>query len=493
MTAPPSGGGTTARTRGTVARALAVLAATPAVLLATAAPAAAHGVQGQAETPVPLEAFFAAAAVVVVVSFVGLSFAWSKPRWSTVGWRPAPGGLGRAVLHPVTVWTLRALVLAAFALVLVAAVFGSTLFNRNIAPVTVFVFWWIGLVPLSLLLGNVWREINPWAAVARLLRAPADTGRFPRSWGLWPAAALLVVWAWLELVYPTAAEPRLLAAVILGYSLLTIGAMFTYGVDTWLDNGETFSVYTRLLATMSPVQVREVDGQRRLGFRPPFLGATQIPAAAGLVCYVAVLIGTVSFDGLSGTGPWRDRDVAATERLITLGLPGFEAGLVVATIGLLLTVAVVVLLFEAAASAANRGSQLTEGRTGRVTQAFAHSLVPIALGYAVAHSLTLWVFQSQDLIRLASDPLGQGRDLFGTAGYRIDFNVMSPNFIWAVQLLAVVGAHVLGLVLAHERALQLTRHVRHAVRSQYPFLLLMVALTVTALWLLSEGMTTTTV
>lgn len=474
------------------ARAAAGLAATCIAVLTTAPPAAAHGVQGQAETPVPLEAFFLAAAVVIAVSFVGLSFAWSKPRWATVGWRPAPIWLSRAVLHPVTVWAARGLVLVALALILVAAAFGSTLLNRNLAPVSVMVFWWIGLVPLSLLLGNVWRAVNPWAAIARLLRAPADTGRYPRSWGLWPAAALLVVWAWLELVYPTAASPRLLAVVIVAYSVVTIGAMFAYGVDTWLDHGETFSVYTRLLATMSPVEVRELDGQPRLGFRPPFIGATQIPAASGLVAYVAVLIGSVSFDGLSGTSQWQNRDVAATERLIDLGLPGFTSGIIIATIGILLSIVVVALLFEAAAAAANRGGQLSQGRSSRVTRAFAHSLVPIALGYAVAHSLTLWVFQSQDLIRLASDPLGQGRDLFGTADYRIDFNVMSPNFIWAVQLLAVVGAHVLGLVLAHDRALQMTRQAKHAVRSQYPFLLLMVALTVTALWLLSEGMTPTT-
>jgi hypothetical protein len=471
------------------ARAGVGLTAALLTLLSTATPAFAHGVQGQAETPVPLKAFFVAAAIVIVVSFVGLAFAWSTPRWATVGWRPAPAGLSRTVLHPVTVWTLRVLVLAGLALVLVAAAFGSELLNRNIAPVTVFVFWWIGLVPLALLLGNVWREINPWAAIARLLRAPADTGRYPRTWGIWPAAALLVVWAWLELVYPTAAEPRLLAAVILMYSVVTVGAMFYYGVDTWLDQGETFSVYTRLLATMSPIEVRELDGQRRLGFRPAFIGATQIPALPGLVAYVVVLIGIVSFDGLSGTEVWKERDVAATERLIDLGLPGFEGGIVVATIGLLLTLGLVALLFEAAAAAANRSGHLSEGRVSRVTQLFAHSLVPIALGYAVAHSLTLWVFQSQDLIRLASDPLGQGRDFFGTADYRIDFTVMSPNFIWAVQLIAVVGAHVLGLVLAHDRALQLSSHAKHAVRSQYPFLVLMVILTVTALWLLSQGMT----
>ena len=125
---------------------------------------------------------------------------------------------------------------------------------------------------------------------------------------------------------------------------------------------------------------------------------------------------------------------------------------------------------------------------GRVAQTFAHSLIPIAVGYHVAHYFTQYVFQSQDLVRLASDPFGRGSDLFGTAGSRIDFNVVSPNAIWAVQLAAIVGAHVIGLVLAHDRALQLAPRARHAVRSQYPMLALIVLLTVNGLWFPSEGM-----
>jgi hypothetical protein len=114
--------------------------------------------------------------------------------------------------------------------------------------------------------------------------------------------------------------------------------------------------------------------------------------------------------------------------------------------------------------------------------------VPIAVGYSVAHYFTLFVFQSQDLIRLASDPFGTGADWFGTAAHTIDFNLVSPNAIWAVQVAAIVGAHVLALTLAHDRALQLARHSRAAVRSQYPMLALMVVLTVSGLWFLSEGM-----
>jgi hypothetical protein len=459
-------------------------------LLAVPGPAYAHGVQGQPETPVPLEVFFITAGVVVVVSFLGLALAWSKPRWASVAWKPAPEWLDRVVLSPALIWGLRVLVLAGLAFVTAAAAFGSTILNRNIAPVSIFVVWWVGLVPLTLLLGNVWREVNPWATVARLLRAPADTGRYPASWGIWPAALGMAVWAWLELVYPTAASPRLLAGLIIAYSVVTIAAMWRYGTDVWLDNAETFSVFTRMLAAISPIEVRHTEDGRQLGFRAPIVGTTQIDSVPGLVAFVSVLIGAVTFDGLSGTGFWKGRDLAATERVINLGAESFTAGIIVATVGLLVMIALAAGAFELASWIADRTAGLSgELSVGRVAGAFAHSLIPIAVGYHIAHYFTLFVFQSQDVVRLASDPFGTGANYLGTTGSRIDFNVVSPNTIWVVQLAAIVGAHVIGLMLAHDRALQLAPHSSHAVRSQYSMLVLMVILTVSGLWFLSEGMT----
>ena len=51
---------------------------------------------------------------------------------------------------------------------------------------------------------------------------------------------------------------------------------------------------------------------------------------------------------------------------------------------------------------------------------FAHTLIPIALAYLVAHYFSLFVFQEQAQFGyLLSDPLGNGTtDLFGTADCR---------------------------------------------------------------------------
>lgn len=450
------------------------------------ASAHAHGVQGRADTPVPISVFFYAAAGVVIVSFGALAIGWSKPRWSSLPWRPAPAPF-QVVLSPAVVWTARVLVLAATGFVIAAAAFGSTTLNNNIAPLTIFVVWWVGLVPLSVLFGNVWREVNPWATVARWIGArPRASSPYPPAWGLWPAALLMLGVAWCELVYPTAASPRLIAAIAIGYSAFTVAGMRRYGTDAWLDRAEVFSVYTGLMAKLSPWEVREHEGRRVLGWRAPLIGVTRVEPQPGLVAFVVALLAAVSFDGLSGTEFWAARDVAATERIIETGLDPFWAGIVTATLGLLLVYVIALVAFLIASSVA--AGFVRDDKTSGIAEAFAHSLVPIAVGYSVAHYFTLFVFQSQDLIRLASDPFGAGADWFGTTAHTIDFNLVTPNVIWAVQVAAIVGAHVLALVLAHDRALQLSGHSRTAVRSQYPMLALMVVLTVSGLWFLSEGM-----
>jgi hypothetical protein len=452
-------------------------------LFATSANA--HGVQGRADTPIPIEAFFLVAAVVLVVSFVGLSFGWSKPKLSTYTWVQAPRFMQTLVLSQATLWIFRLITLLVFTVVLFAAMFGSTTLGSNIAPLVVFVVWWIALVPIAGLFGNVWRSINPWISIAKLLNFKAETTNKLPSWvGVWPAAAILLIFAWLELVFPTPAEPRLIAFILVAYSLLTLWGMKKYGTERWLDSGEGFSVYSGLLALISPVEVRN----GKLGFRAPFVAATRMRIEPGVVGLIAVLIATVTYDGLSTSSFWKLRDIAASERLINLGLNDFQAGVLIGTFGLLGSLFVFSLLFEICSYLSGAIANWKYTNAGRVAVAFSHSLIPIAFAYFVAHYFTLFVFQSQDLLRLASDPFGFGWDLFGTSERRINFQAVSAELIWGVQTIAIVVGHVLGLGYAHDRALEIGRTHKEALKSQYPMLVLMVLLTVAGLWSLSAGM-----
>jgi hypothetical protein len=129
----------------------------------------------------------------------------------------------------------------------------------------------------------------------------------------------------------------------------------------------------------------------------------------------------------------------------------------------------------------------TGHETTELARRFVHSLVPIALAYVVAHYFSLLAYQGEAVAYLASDPLGDGSDLFGTAGQTVDYTVITATGIWYVQVAALVVGHVAGLTLAHDRALVVYDRVRDATRSQYWMLAVMVGFTSLGLWLLSAS------
>jgi hypothetical protein len=260
--------------------------------------------------------------------------------------------------------------------------------------------------------------------------------------------------------------------------------MMIYGRRAWLENGEAFHVYFGLLARISPFAVREDGGTRRVVVRPPLSGLAAGDPRPGTVAFVAVMLGSVAFDGLSRATWWQDRLFELEARYVVSSPTTADfAHLGFNLVGLLVAVAAIGVLYALAVVVARAIGQGDRALAG----AFVGSLVPIALAYAVAHYFTLLVDAGQDAVYLASDPFGRGWDLFGTADFRPAENVFSPNTIWYVQVGVLVAGHVLGLVLAHDRAVALFSSARMALRTQYAMLVLMVLYTCTGLWLLSSG------
>ncbi|MCW2620388.1 MAG: hypothetical protein JWR28_3537, partial [Modestobacter sp.] len=105
-----------------------------------------------------------------------------------------------------------------------------------------------------------------------------------------------------------------------------------------------------------------------------------------------------------------------------------------------------------------------------------------AAGYALAHYFSLLVLDGQLTWILASDPFRTGLDLFGTAGNAVNYTAISPRTISLVQVSAIVLGHVLGVVLAHDRAVRVAPG--RALVAQYPLLVVMVLFTVGGLGLL---------
>jgi hypothetical protein len=439
----------------------------------------AHGIQGRADLPVPLLAFYWAASIVLVVSFIGLALGWRRPLLARWAGEPHvdPAREGRVgIVAGVVGVTLLLLVIA-------TSLWGSTDLNRNLAPIAVFVIWWIGIALCAAFVVDVWRIAHPVAWLARRVGIRADTGTYPSWAGVWGAFLGLLAFVWLELVYPTAANVRLLGALVVAWVVLAFVGMVRHGVVAWLEHGEPFAVYTRVLSHMAPRR----DGRWRI----PVIGLTHMRAGRGMAAFVALLIGSVSYDGLSRTLWWKTRVAQATVRLVERGLEPRHAQLIYGSAALLVMVGLAIGAFFVAAVLAERFGRLPRStRFGTTADAFAPSLVPIAIAYVIAHYASYFWFQSQRIIALASDPFGSGRDLFGTADFEIDYSTLSANAIWAIQLGAIVIGHVLGLAFAHDRALEIEAESpgSKGVRSQWPMLALMILYTVGGLYFLSEGL-----
>jgi hypothetical protein len=458
-------------------------------LLLSAVPLAhAHGIQGRAELPVPIRAFYWAAAIVLVVSFIGLSLGWRRPLLAGLLESNAraimPGPTSRLLLAAARVASVLLL-----ALVLATALFGSHVLNSNFAPIWVFVVWWIGIAVLAATVGDWWRAVHPVAVIARRLEIPEHVDRpLPAFFGVWPGFVGMLVFTWLELVYPTAANVRLLGVLVFCWIAVTLLAMRRYGIVDTLDRIEPFAVYTRVLGGLGIVG-RRSDGALEL--RPPVLGVLRVGAVPGLAAFMGLLIGSVSFDGFSRTDWWRERAAAAAPRLVDAGLSARDAQILLGTLGLvaMVTFAITAFLLCSRLSAVV-GRLPSATRFGSIATAFAPSLVPIAFAYVVAHYFSFFWFQSQQVIRLASDPFGRGWDLFASASFTVDYSTLSAEAIWIIQVVAIIVGHVLALVLAHDRALEIQQDAPGArgIRSQWPMLVLMVLYTIGGLYFLSDGL-----
>ncbi|MEU4195142.1 hypothetical protein AB0E69_24800 [Kribbella sp. NPDC026611] len=419
-----------------------------------------HGIGGRGDLPVPLWLAIYSAAAAVAVSFFALAAFWSRPRFETAGGHPL-AGLTRIVDARATRWLLKAGGIAALALVLGAAWFGSDEPSRNPAPTWLYVWIWVGIIPLSLLCGPIWRLANPLRTIAGLVRRTSYR-KLPERFAYWPAVGGLLVFLWLELVYPDASEPRIVALFVTSYAVVNVAAGIVFG-PAWFSAGDSFEVYAEVLARLSPIG----RGTNRLELRNPLAGLAAMPQHRGIVGLLCLLLGSTAFDGISRWSAW-------TSWAGELSRPQH---LVVYSIGLFVAVAIVTCLFLLAAQTTG-SAEVRPGAVGAagLPGAFVHSLVPIAIGYAVAHYFSFAMFQGQEGVLLATDPFGRGWDLLGTGTTRIDYAFLSTSFIAGVQIGAIVLGHVLGVVSAHDRAAELFRR-RQLRRAQYPMLAAMVAFT----------------
>lgn len=429
------------------------------------------------------------------MSFFALSAGWRKARYEGDSWRAVAPGLGRTITSlPVR------LVCGAFGLFLLGVAIyagfeGTEAPDRNITLTLLFVTAWLGFPLLGVLVGNLFPVFNPWNAIAatfgwawrKLTGGPPPHLAYPEKLGRWPAVIGLFLFVWLELVYgegsgvAVGVSPEAVAQAAVFYTVYTLVMTALFGRETWFRNGEIFSVYFGMFGSLGKFEVRG----RELGVRRFLGGATTWAAAIpGSVALVITSIATTTFDG-AAEGVFKDGIEWLVDRFADLGLSATMAVRTSSTIFMLLSVVVVALVYLAGV----RGMSRVPGAPDRKTlwRSFSHALIPIAFAYLLAHYFSLFFFQEQaQFTYLLSDPLGTGTtNLFGTADHGIDYNAISNELVWYIQVGALLAGHVAGLILAHDRAITVWKDYRTAARSQYWMLAVMVAFTCFGLFLLS--------
>jgi len=433
-----------------------------------------HGLGGAQDLPISAEVAIVGAAAAVTVSFQVLALAWRTPRYDgEASGRPAPAWLAAFVDG---IWwrsVLRLVGLLALVYLVVVAVFGKDLLTNPIFGVF-YVWIWVGMVPASLLFGRVWKAISPFrlisTGIARVSGGDADEGVFayPEALGMWPAAVGLFAFVWMELVYPHNVDlspVRLWCGLYLGLMIIG-GALFG---NTFYARADPFEVYSSLVAQMSVWGRRD----RQLVLRSPLANLESTPATPGLVGVMAVLFGSTAFDAFRGSQRWVTF-IQGTGRSTylqnNLGLLGFCLA-----VGLILSLACM---------ATGVGP---EQRRTRLPDQLAFSVIPIVVGYIVAHYLTYLVEVGTQTLVQVSDPLSNGSNVFGTATLHVSYwpywLSYHPTFLADVKVLAVVTGHVVGVVAAHERAIKLLPR-KHQLTGQLPLLAAMITFTVGGLYLL---------
>jgi hypothetical protein len=474
-------------------------------------PVVAHAIGDVFTLPVPLSLYLAGAGFAVAASFV-VSVLVVRPAGAAPSYRSLPVRAGVASVASVG--------LQALGLVWWLGTIVSGYFLDLISPLPAVLFWigiWAGLPIAAVLVGNPWPSLSPFRTLFGLLERVArlvgldrlDAGvAYPARLARWPAVALLFAVLWCELILPDSQGPRVVANLLVGYTLLTLGGMVLFGRIAWLRNAELLEVLLGWFGRVGPLGRRVVDpnacggctegcdpdrcvdcpecavagepGERRPVLRPWFAGLTEVRRAGWSdAAFIVLALAGVTYDGLGETAflgaLLNPIFVALFERLGAL-----TTVFVIQTGALLAVWLVFFIAFALAAWLTRALHDPGRGREplGSTMGAYAATLLPIAGGYLIAHYLTLVLQGLLWLPDLLANPLS-------TVAPLLDW--IPVIAIWYLSVGAIVLGHIVAVVLAHRQALR--DAASRPLLAGLPLVVLMVGYTVLSLWIIAAPIT----
>jgi hypothetical protein len=435
----------------------------PALLLAWPGVALAHQLNERYQAPLPLIAYVGGAALAVAMSFAFVILRNA----------PAPRTEVSGTTRVVPRWlrlALQAIGLVAWLWIVVQTIGGGA-GDGDVASLFLWVYGWVGLALVSALGGPLWSWVDPFSTIYGMLSwlagrfglSGGESSPYPPRLGKWPAVIGLAVVIWLELVARVEGG-RSLGLFLIGYTFISVAAMAYFGRSAWRANGETFSVWFGVLGRLAPFALDGEPEDGRVVRRPYTSGLLSAAWTTADVTLVALGTGSIIFDGLSQTQAYFDLFVSG-------GLFGStELRDSVTAIVFLCGLAAIVLLMSRRLGVAALGA----------------GLLPVAVGYLVAHYLAYLLVDGQRIIAALNDPLLRGANLLP-----LDLAFWEPTLfvptsvLWSIQLGAVIGGHIVGAWAGH--AAMARQEGGTTVVAQLPLAALMVVLTTITLWSLGQA------
>ena len=441
----------------------------------------AHGFGSKIDLPIPGYLYWFGGGAAVIASFAIISlFVRSKAHddsYRTYNLRNV--GIVDALYRNKSLLNVfKVISVSLLILTILTGVLGSQFPVKNFAPTFVWVVWWGGFIWLHILFGDSWNFVNPWKNIFELIKFDEKPLRqYPDKLKSWPAFGFFLIFAWIELVYPTPAHPQFLGNIIFVYSIIVLAGMRVFGKDKWLDNCEPFTVFFNFVSSFSATRVTS-DGKILL--RPIASGLLDARYRFDQLCFLILILSVVSFDGLISTLFWYD----------VIGIDAFGGSgrydvIYVNTAGIMVSFLAFFSIFYSFV-AISRAITKTDITTLDLAQKFVPALLPISIVYHLAHYSAYFFLNGQLIIKLISDPFGFGWDIFGTSSYEI-VRTIDFIFLWNYKVAVIVIGHILSVYIAHRISLRVFKDGKKSIMSQAPILLLMVGYTILGLWLLSTS------
>ncbi len=432
----------------------------------------AHGVGRVYQSPLPLWLYLAGAGATVAASFLLRALVRE-----TAGLGPERKVAG-ATFSIVATRLLTGAGVFGVLLTLASGVFGADA-GLGLASLLFWVGLVVGTVTLGAVMAGSWERIDPWATLERYYRTDeAEPSaylqrRVESMW--WIAPLTIYLLFWFELVSGVGFDSFWIVAVLLGYTLLVLSLRAPLG-HVW-NSVEPLAILFGFAQSVAPLRLG-ADGLYYRGWIRGF--DEERPMPRGLYAALFMLLASTTLDNVRETVGWTDFRSA-------VGLGGAN-DLLVDSVALLLFSLVFLVPFLVAVWVSRRFIGEDVG-FGEMSRRFGWSLIPIGVAYVLAHNAPLVLSGFPLILRGLSDPFDLGWNLFGTADALQGF-FPSPALVWFLEIVIIVGGHILGVLAAHRSAVRLGRSHRAAVKSQYALTALMSAFTITTLWLLSQPLVT---